>query len=35
MGNATIRSVVTSSVMVIFLDYVLGTLFMIISGGIL
>ncbi|MFN3659669.1 MAG: MlaE family ABC transporter permease [Brevinematales bacterium] len=35
VGNATIRSVVTSSVMVIFLDYVLGTLFMIVSGGIL
>ncbi|NPV38862.1 MAG: ABC transporter permease [Brevinematales bacterium] len=34
VGNATIRSVVTSSVMVIFLDYVLGTLFMIVSGGI-
>ncbi|URA10770.1 MlaE family ABC transporter permease [Thermospira aquatica] len=33
VGNATIRSVVTSSVMVIFLDYVLGTLFMIVSGG--
>jgi len=32
VGEATIRSVVTSSVMVIFLDYVLGTLFMIISG---
>jgi len=35
VGQATIRSVVTSSVMVIFLDYVLGTLFLIISGGIL
>lgn len=35
VGNATIRSVVTSSVMVIFLDYVLGTIFMIVSGGIL
>jgi len=34
VGNATIRSVVTSSVMVIFLDYVLGTLFMIVRGGI-
>lgn len=35
VGNATIRSVVTSSVMVIFLDYVLGTIFMIVTGAVL
>ena len=33
VGEATIKSVVVSSFMVILLDYVMGTIFIIISGG--
>lgn len=35
VGEATIRSVVVSSILVILLDYVLGTLFLIFTGGTL
>jgi phospholipid/cholesterol/gamma-HCH transport system permease protein len=35
VGEATIRSVVTSSFLVILLDYILGALFLVFTGGVL